>query len=241
MENEEIFLPIKEESLHTNIQKKKLYHIPVKIKFVLSHLFALLWTVTSIILSIPWVKDLSEIVTLPLSLLIITGIAYIPGYINAFLVISLILDRQPPFKYENPLKDITILIAARNEAKNIKNTLSYIAKQDYNGHIKVFVIDNGSSDDTSFVALSSGKNLKLDITVIREENPGKFNALNTALKYVTTDLVITLDADTLLHSSAVRYLIARIESSQKNICSFNSESKCGEYGNQCCNNPGSIG
>lgn len=130
----------------------------------------------------------------------------------------MIFDRQPSFKDENPSKDVTILIAARNEADNIENTLSYIAKQDYMGHIKIFVIDNASSDDTSLIALESGKKLNLDITVIREDNPGKFNALNTALKYVSTDLVITLDADTLLHKSAVRYLIARIESAPENVC-----------------------
>jgi len=207
-----------EESLMANIQKKKTLYIPVKMKFELSHLFALLWTGLSIYLSIPWVRDLAEIVTMPLSVFIITGIAYIPGYINAFMVISLIFDRQPPFKNENPSKDITILIAARNEAANIDKTLYYIAKQDYTGHIKVFVIDNGSNDETSHIALSSGKKLDLDITVLRDNHPGKFNALNTGLKYVTTDLVITLDADTLLHPSAVRYLVARIESSPENVC-----------------------
>lgn len=208
----------KEVSLQDNIKIKRAHYIPVKRKFLLSHFFALLWTGLSIYISIPWVKDLGEIVTLPLSLLIITGIAYIPGYMNAFLVVSLIFDRQPPFKDENPSKDITILIAARNEAENIENTLSYIAEQDYSGHIKVFVIDNGSRDETSLVALESGDKLGLDVTVIPEEKPGKFNALNTALKSVTTDLVITLDADTLLHSSAVRYLVARIESAPENVC-----------------------
>lgn len=210
-------IPTENEGL-SYIQTKRTHYIPVKIKFVLSHLFAILWTVISVILSIPWVKDLSEIVTLPLALFIITGIAYIPGYMNAFLVVSLIFDRQPSFKNENPSKDITILIAAKNEAENIGNTLVYIAKQDYSGHIKVFVIDNGSSDETSSVALSYGENLNLDVTVINEKKPGKFNALNTALKYVTTDLVITLDADTLLHPSAVRFLIARIESAPKDVC-----------------------
>ncbi len=211
-------MELKELSLQTGLHTQKAYYIPVKIKFLLSHLFALLWTGLSIYISVPWVNDLSAIVTMPLALLIITGIAYIPGYMNAFLVISLIFDRQPPFKDENPLKEITILVAAKNEAENIENTLAYIAKQDYNGHIKVFVIDNGSSDDTSIVAESTGKKLGLDITVIREENPGKFNALNTGLTHVKTDLVITLDADTLLHASAVRYLVARIESAPKDVC-----------------------
>jgi len=206
-----------EMAIRANVHTKSRY-IPVIAKFSLSHLVALVWTGFSIYVSIPWVNDLAEVVSLPLALLIITGIAYIPGYMNAFLVVSLIFDRQPPFKDENPIRDITILIAARNEAENIGNTLSYIAKQDYGGHLKVFVIDNGSSDETSHVALTSGKKLDLDITVIREENPAKFNALNTGLQHVTTELVITLDADTLLHPSAVRYLVARMESAPENVC-----------------------
>lgn len=218
MKLEELSLSTKEVALPVYDHNKKTHYISIKMKFTLSHLLAFLWTVISIIISIPWVGDLSEIVTLPIALVIIAGIAYIPGYMNAFLVVSLIFDRQPPFKDEYPSKDVTILIAARNEAENIQNTLSYIAKQDYHGHLKVFVIDNGSNDETSLVALTSGKRLHLDITVIREENPGKFNALNTALKLVTTDLVITLDADTLLHSSAVRYLVARIESAPEEVC-----------------------
>lgn len=110
-------------SAETNLHTRKAHYIPVIMKFELSQLLAVIWTGFSIYISIPWVKDLAEIVTLPLSLLIIAGIAYIPGYLNAFMLTSLVLDRQPPFKDENPLKDITILIAARNEANNIENTL----------------------------------------------------------------------------------------------------------------------
>ncbi|HVJ47974.1 glycosyltransferase family 2 protein [Desulfitobacterium sp.] len=134
------------------------------------------------------------------------------------MVISLIFDRQPPIKDGYPTKDITVLIAARNEANTIGNTLKYVANQDYTGRIRVFVIDNGSTDNTEANAYLEGKNLNLDVTVIREEQPGKFNALNTGLKYTDTDLVITLDADTLLHKSAIIYLVSRIESSPKEVC-----------------------
>jgi len=48
--------------------------------------------------------------------------------------------------------------------------------------------------------------LNLDLVVLKEEKPGKFNALNKGLQHICTDLMITLDADTLLHKSAVRYL-----------------------------------
>lgn len=177
-----------------------------------------MWIVFSVYISASWIKDFSKIVSLPATIIIITGIAYVPGYLNTFLVVSLIMDRQPPLKDEYPLEDITILIAAKNEADKIENTLSYIAKQDYTGKYKILVIDNGSDDATAANAAKAAGKLNIDVSVVREENPGKYNALNTGLKYVTTNFIITLDADTLLHKSAVRYLVARIKSAPSEVC-----------------------
>ncbi|MEA4845923.1 MAG: glycosyltransferase [Clostridiaceae bacterium] len=198
--------------------KKSRLYIPVPIKFWLGHIFSILWTSFSIYISLPWLEDFSKVVTFPAALIIISGIAYIPGYLNAFLFAGLMLDRQPPFKDEYPSKDITVLIAARNEGDRISDTIYYIAKQDYTGRIKVLIIDNGSEDNTAVNAISAGKAFNLDLSVIREENPGKFNALNTGLEHAATDLVITLDADTLLHKSAIRYLTARMDSAPKEVC-----------------------
>lgn len=193
-------------------------YIPVALKFWLCHVFSILWTSFSIYISVPWLEDFSKVVTFPAALIIISGVAYVPGYLNAFLVASLMLDRQPAFKDDSPSKSITVLIAARNEGERIASTIDYIAKSDYSGKIKVLIIDNGSNDNTSVNALNAGEALNLDISVIREETPGKFSALNTGLKYTSTDLVITLDADTLLHKSAIRYLVARIESAPSEVC-----------------------
>lgn len=207
---------LNDQKINKNYRAEK--YIPVKSKFISGHIAAFLWMCFSIFLSIPWVLDLADLVSLPVSVFIITGLAYIPGYLNAFMIISLLLDRQPPFKNERPDKDITILIAAKNEADKIENTLKYIAKQDYDGKIRVLLVDNGSTDETSERALDAAIKHNLDLTVLKEEKTGKFNALNTGLMHICTELMITLDADTLLHKSAVRYLVARIESAPPDIC-----------------------
>jgi biofilm PGA synthesis N-glycosyltransferase PgaC len=190
---------------------KKRRYIPVIVKFTLSHLYAAVWTGFSIQLSIPWLYDLSLVVSFPVALLVIAGIAYIPGYINVFMIVSLLLDRQPRLKSDHPSHSVTILIAARNEEAAIEDTLQYIRRQDYDGKIKIIVIDNGSADRTGDTARLAGKALALDMTVLYEDRPGKYNALNKGLDCTETELVITLDADTLLHRAAVRYLIARLE------------------------------
>ncbi|HEX2925649.1 MAG TPA: glycosyltransferase [Ruminiclostridium sp.] len=200
-----------------NVSDKKLY-IPVKNKFTISIFAGLLWTFVSIYFSIPWVNDLAARITYPAAILIIAGIAYIPGYMNAFMVSSLLLDRQPKIKNSAPKVPVTVLIACYNEENSIEDTVKYVAAQDYEGEIRIIVIDNNSKDNTSEAARKAGEKMNLNLTVIEEKKPGKNFALNAALKHVETEYVLTLDADTLLHKSAIRNIVSRIESSPSDVC-----------------------
>lgn len=199
--------------------KENLYfYIPIKAKFWISHMIAFLWMCFSFYLATPWLSDLAEVVTFPIAFLIIAGISYIPGYMNAFLVMSLLLDRQPPFKKVTPDDELTILIAAYNEEDKIYRTLSYIAGQDYVGKMNVIVINNNSSDKTCDEVRRAIRDLPLSIELMHEPKPGKFHALNHALEFVETPYLVTIDADTMLHPSSIRFLVARMKSSPSDVC-----------------------
>lgn len=189
------------------------FYISVSVKFWISHILALFWMLFSIYLSVPWIKDLGNLISIPAAIVVISGISYIPGYMNAFLVVSLLFDKQPPFKKEYPDIPVTIIIAAYNEENGIYNTLKYVKNQDYEGEIYVIVVNNASEDQTATEVLKAKDELQLNLLLLNEEKPGKFHALNKGLKYVETENVITLDADTIIHKSAVRYLMARMISS----------------------------
>lgn len=198
--------------------KKTNLYVSVKAKFIIAITFSILWALFSIYLSKDWIKDLASVTNLFIALFIITGIAYIPGFINAFLLASILLDKQPKFKNDDPMDEVTILIAAYNEENGIYNTLSKIKEQDYKGKINTIVINNNSSDNTVNEVYRAAKELNLkNVKCIDEPNPGKFNALNKGLKLTNTEYVITLDADTLLHSKAIRYLVSRINSAPSDI------------------------
>jgi biofilm PGA synthesis N-glycosyltransferase PgaC len=184
-------------------------YISVEKKFLAANFCAFLWMIFSIYVSQPWLKDLSTVVSMPGAIFIITGIGYIPGYINFFIIVSLLLDRQPEFKITDPNVPVTIVIACRNEEKAIPSTLKYIHSQDYKGEIRIIVVDNASNDMTSSAARKAAEELGLNVRIIYEGKPGKFNALNESLKHIDTKYLITLDADTLLHKSAVRYIVSR--------------------------------
>lgn len=193
-------------------------YIAVRRKFWIGHAIAILWTSFSVIVSQPWITELGQLVTFPIAILIIAGISYLPGYINSFMVASLLLDRQPPFKVSDPEIPVTIIIACHNEEKNIATTLRYVKQQDYRGIINTIVVDNNSTDETAKTALEAAEKLSMPVKVIKEAKPGKNHALNKALEYVDTEYLITLDADTLLHKSAVRYLVSRIKSAPQGVC-----------------------
>ena len=193
------------------------FYVSVRWKFGLAVTFAAAWLGFSIWLSIPWISGLAAHISLAAAIVIVALLAFIPGFVVAMLFASLVLDRQPPFKVVSPTTGVTVLIAARNEEVAIGDTIHSLANQDYAGRCAVILIDNGSTDGTIAVAREAAAEANLNLVIFSEREPGKNHALNTGLAHVTTDLVITVDADTLLQLSAIRLLIARLESSPPEV------------------------
>ena len=196
--------------------RRRLY-VSVTLKFALVQGLALGWLGASVWLSLPWVRELAAAITIIPAVLVVSLVAYLPGWLVAFLAISLLLDRQPPLRKSHPTVPVTVLIAARNEADRIQETVAYIAGQDYPGPVEVLVVDNGSIDGTRAVAEAYGAATGQQVRCITEPRPGKSHALNTGLAAVGTELVITLDADTLLHPQAVRQIVARLLSAPSDV------------------------
>jgi biofilm PGA synthesis N-glycosyltransferase PgaC len=192
-------------------------YLSVTAKFLLAQGAAAVWLGLSVWLSLPWLADLAGAITIVPAVLVIAFIAWGPGWILAFLVASLLLDRQPPLVVSNPTDPVTVLIAARNEAARIEETLRYIARQDYRGPIEILVVDNGSSDGTRLVVEAIAATTGMRVRCVGEPRPGKSHALNTGLAATRTDLVVTVDADTLLHRRAVRHLVARLLSAPGDV------------------------
>lgn len=192
--------------------RRRRYYLPVTAKFVISLAIGLAWMALAVVLSLPWQADLADVVgTIP-AWIAIALMAYVPGFLIAFLAASLVLDHQPRLKVKNPTIPITVVIAARNEEAGIGLTIERIAESDYEGPITIVLADNGSTDATQAVARVAATATGADFRIVSETTPGKSHALNAALATITTPLVATVDADTLLHREALRRLVSRLES-----------------------------
>jgi len=157
----------------------------------------------------PWYEDLSREIGVYAAYFIITFIAIIPGFMNAFVAMALFLDKRPKVIDQQKYPPITVLIAAYNEEKSIASTLSGIFLQDYAADIRIIVINDGSSDKT----VESIKVLQLahpNLCLIDlGRNGGKASALNHGLKEVSTDIVISIDADSYVLKDGIRHLVGR--------------------------------
>lgn len=184
------------------------FYIPVRVKFALALLASLAWAGLSLYAAQGWIADLSKFLGEFVAYLVISGIAVVPGFMNAFLMVSLLLDRRPPLEQAaNELPGITILVAAYNEEANIASTVESVASQGYLGELQVIVINDGSSDATA------ERLAQLDypwLEVINlQRNAGKAAALNEGLKRVRFALTITLDGDSYIYRNALQNLVGR--------------------------------
>ena len=114
-------------------------------------------------------------------------------------------ERQPQPEFT---PSVAILIPAYNEEKVIERTVRAALMSHY-PNFRVIVIDDGSSDKTFTVAkdcfaseIAAGK-----ITVLTKPNSGKAEALNYGLEFVTEEIFVGIDADTVIARDAVRRLV----------------------------------
>lgn len=186
------------------------FYIPVKVKFAISLIFAIGWTIFSLWAASLWLVDVTSVLGLALAWIIVIGVALLPGFMSAFLVSSLLIDSRPPRRRDiKTYPDITILVAAYNEGENILSTLESIDKQQYPGGMRVIVANDGSTDDTADKVRSVLPQYPWLELLDIENNSGKANALNCALELVTTDITITIDGDSYLFSNAIKHLVER--------------------------------
>ncbi|HEV3505969.1 MAG TPA: hypothetical protein VG637_11885, partial [Actinomycetes bacterium] len=73
-------------------------YVPVTAKFLVAQVLAGGWLGLSVWLSLPWLRELAAAITIIPAVLVICLIAYLPGWLVAFLTVSLLLDRQPPLR-----------------------------------------------------------------------------------------------------------------------------------------------
>jgi biofilm PGA synthesis N-glycosyltransferase PgaC len=191
------------------------FYINVRTKFAIACGSAALWTGLSIWLSQGWLRDLGAITGLAFAVIVITFIAYVPGFMNAFLLSTLLLDRKPARRVQAVYPGATILVAAYNEAAAIQDTLQSLSVQDYPGPFEILVLNDGSTDDTVTLAEQAIAALHFPPAATArvldfKQNRGKSAVLNDGLAAARHDLILTIDGDSWVKRDGLRKIVERL-------------------------------
>ncbi len=184
-------------------------YLRLRTRYLLIAVVSFAWAALSLYIALPWISQLGASITVPLAVAVVLGIAIVPGYLNAHLFTALLLEKPPPLRFDGQFPAVTVVVATYNEAGRIGETLSYLQRQDYPGHLRILVADDGSTDQSREIASRAA----LDdprISLIALPHGGKAHALTSALAEVKTAVVATVDADTLLIPSALRCGVTRL-------------------------------
>jgi cellulose synthase/poly-beta-1,6-N-acetylglucosamine synthase-like glycosyltransferase len=181
--------------------------------------------------AIPWISPLigGAVVTVFVVLLALAfvqqsllawgiGLVYI-FYDTALLLFtawqSRRLSRPPLIPAKESKPSIGVIIAAHNEERALSVTIdALIAQSDKPDYI--LIADDGSTDSSDRIlttryglsvpalgAISAASVTLPELHWLRVKHGGKARALNAAISYMPTDIIITVDADTLLESHAI--------------------------------------
>lgn len=160
------------------------------------------------------------------------GIAYV-AY-DTFLLFfvtwhTLALFRSTSVRERDDTRSVTlgVIVAAHNEAAVLPVTVKALLEQTYVPE-QIVIADDGSSDDTAHVLeyhfglqaprvgeMSPPGTGAPNLRWLRLSHGGKAQALNEAMTCIDTDVVLTIDADTLLDKHAIAAMQAAFTASPK--------------------------
>lgn len=133
---------------------------------------------------------------------------------------------------ENHLKQyrptVSVIVPVFNEQVVIRNTIKAIINNEYLVD-EVLIIDDGSKDHTAAITKKLFRYFP-KVHLIRKLNEGKASALNKGFQMAVGEIIITIDADSVIHKETIGNLVAHFINSE--VAAVSGNCKIGNRKNQ---------
>ncbi len=137
---------------------------------------------------------------------IMWGISFIALYLSIVWISLLYLIDEKEIKPLKVFPEITVVVPVYNEESSLKTTVESLLALDYpKDKLKVMIVNDGSTDNTSIIAKSLSKNSRVEL--INKKNAGKAAALNTAIEHIDSELFACVDADSYVEPDALKKML----------------------------------
>jgi poly-beta-1,6 N-acetyl-D-glucosamine synthase len=131
--------------------------------------------------------------------------------LGTWILLALFYNIRGSIKSREIFPSISLIVPAFNEEITIKKTIQSLIELDYPNY-EVLIIDDGSTDKTLEIAKRFASS---EVKVIHQKNQGKANALNNGIKNSNGEIIVTVDADTLLKKDSLRKISDRFINNNK--------------------------
>ncbi|MDW8084410.1 MAG: glycosyltransferase [Candidatus Caldarchaeum sp.] len=123
-----------------------------------------------------------------------------------FLPLSLAFYRREEKKMEKEyfVAPVSVIVPAYNEEKWIGHCIEALLEAEYPSK-EIIVVDDGSTDGTYDVA---SRYVKHGVMVLRKPNGGKASALNFGMLFATGEIIVVVDADSIVTRDTFKHLLA---------------------------------
>ncbi len=136
--------------------------------------------------------------------------SFVAIYLTVIWLVVYIQNRKVLLKYPKNKKtpSVTFIVPAYNEERHIGKCLKSLSKLDYpKNKLKIIVVNDGSTDRTEEIA----KNFP-GVKVVNKKNEGsKAAALNYGIKFVKTELVACMDADSVATGNYLKKVVSHFK------------------------------
>ena len=140
---------------------------------------------------------------LPVILILPYLILILRNYRSLLKIKTFILSSEPQ-------TFVSVVIACRNEEKNLPSVMNSIGVQNYPENLyEVIIVDDNSIDKTAKIA--SNFTAAGNVLVLTNRGEGKKQALRTGITAAKADLIITTDADCTMGKNWIRTIAAYYE------------------------------
>jgi hypothetical protein len=174
---------------------------------------ALAWLLVCVVVTLLIGGGVASLISWPYAVVLFGLVVWLPAYLSAFRYATLFLEDAPALTVVRPTTPMTVVVSGSTAPASTLATLAHLAAQDYAGPVRVILVGGGLADGDVHAVQRAASELRLDLDIIRAGWLGSAEAWNLALPQVATTLVLALQAGACLHPSAVRLLVAHLESS----------------------------
>ncbi|MFB6196194.1 MAG: glycosyltransferase family 2 protein [Haloplanus sp.] len=139
----------------------------------------------------------------PISLVLLVALAFVFFFYSVFLPLALlhVHRRELDPELEPPYPSVSVIVPAYNEEECIGASIKALQRTSYPRNKKeIIVVDDGSTDATYQKAKRQADET---VRILQKSNGGKYTALNHGLDSASGEIIVTVDADSLLDTDTL--------------------------------------